>query len=185
MSYFVSTCFDQKSWNLNWIRQAKSEGLKGFIIGDDLSHDLIKKSNDLGFDVIPIERDKHFTLAKFLKKDQFCLFTKSDIMPVSGLSVDSDFSCNRKQLNLLDYLYCIKNLQKRADSFKIIQEKIQNAEGVFSSELILGSWKFWNGFSSFQNYMYDKDIFDLTIINEDLILNLYLALSESITKEDL
>src|SRR4051812_30633557 len=100
--YIATTYLDTKNWTagLNWMRQAKSTGFSGFILGYDLSINMVAKAKELGFRVIPVaikfgdERDLYYTLSETIKKGQRCLLTHCDVIPKKSGGL-FDIICNK------------------------------------------------------------------------------------------
>ena len=92
MSYIAATYLDKDSWpkfGINWMRKAKSVGLTGFVIGEELPEESHQKTKDLGFEIVPLEkkfgddRDRYHALVGALKGRR-CLFTRPEIDPRGG-----------------------------------------------------------------------------------------------------
>ena len=190
----IATYFDKESWTkkgVDWLRKAKSIGLKGFIIGDNLPVEAEAKAKSLGFDLVNIivkfndERDIYCTIAETLEKGERCLFMNSDLSPRGGISEEKDVNCSLdSSLNLRDIVSSIRNLKQRAKSVKLIEEKVENVfNGLLSTKFILGTWDFWNGFAAFHNYLQEQSYLDRRTACDELSFNLYIALTDSITTE--
>lgn len=194
MSYTVSTYFDNDSWQksgVNWLRKAKSAGLNGFIIGKELPVEAEKKAKDLGFRIVPIskkfgdDRDLYHAILGFAQKDQRCLFVQNFLPVKSDLPELTDVVCDLDvKFAASDIVTPIKTLQDRAKTINVIRDKIERIhKGILSPNLILGSWNFWNGFLAFQNYLHDKNYLDGRAMYHELVFNLYISLTESLTLE--
>jgi hypothetical protein len=193
MSYIAATYLDSSTWaaGINWMRKAKSAGLTGFILGNYLPEEATAKAKELGFKLIPIinkfgdGRDLHYTLAENIKKGQRCLFTYPDVAPKGGLSEARDATCSReKVLDSLEIATSVANLQNRANTVKLLREKVEGVyKGLLSPRYVLGTWDFWNGFAAFQNYLHEKKYLDHRHAYNELVLNLYVALAGSVSLE--
>lgn len=187
MKYIAVTHFDKETWakyGLNWLRKAKSEGLKGYILGTDLPEEAPAKANELGFTAVPVVGptgaylDRYHTLASVLKEGQRCLLTWPTVLPKGGLSDARDVLCGtEKKLNVVEIVAPVKNLYNRAKVVRDIRDKIITTHhSLLSPRCVLGTWDFWNEFLGFQSYLYERDYVDLRLpYNEELLLNLYLA----------
>lgn len=195
MSYIVATYMNVDTWNktgVNWMRIAKSSGLTGFIVGDNLPVEATAKAKELGFKIIPIivkfgdDRDRYRTLAEEIEKGQRCLFVDHKISPEGGLSEAREITCRRDTtLDLLEMVSPIRNLHDRAKSVELIRDKIINVhQGLLSITSVLGTWDFWNSLSAFHDYLQDRNYLDRrTATYDQLVFNLYVGLAESISLE--
>lgn len=194
MSYVVATYMTIDIWNktgVDWMRKAKSAKLTGFIIGDGLPNEAYLKAKELGFKVVPIivkfedERDQYRTIAEQVDKGQRCLFVRHDIVPKGDLPETKEIICKLdKSFDLLELVSLIRNLQDRAKSVELIQEKIINVyQGLLSIKSVLGTWDFWNGLSGFQDYLQERNYLDRRSGYDELVFNLYVSLTNSISLE--
>jgi hypothetical protein len=194
MSYVVATYMDIDIWNktgVNWLRKAKSAGLTGFIVGDNLPTDAEVKAKELGFKLVPVvskfgdERDQCLTVAETIQKGQRCLFVNYNITPKRGISEAREITCNRDEsIDLLEMVSLIKNLHDRAKAVVLIREKIIDVhKGLLSTSSVLGTWDFWNSLSAFHDYLQEKNYLDRRASYTELAFNLYVALAESISLE--
>jgi hypothetical protein len=193
MSYVVATSFNLESWDkygLNWLRQAKSCSLNGYIIGVDISEQAIKKIQELEFVYLPMEEkhrvrgDVFTTLAKNLPREKRCLWTNPYILPKPNIETKADLLCGTEDVSAESLTVSVYNLYDRAAMIESLNEKIKSEHKAFlSSEYMLGTYDFWNGFSSCQNYLYDKEYLDTTIFADDLILNFFVAFANSLSVE--
>lgn len=193
MSYTAATWFDKDSWEkqgLNWVRKAKSAGVSGFIIGSDLPQEAHAKAKELGFTVVPLitkygdERDKFHTVLENLKGGQRCLLTRPDATVKGGLPETKDLICNRaKASDPFGIVSPIRNLNDRAKALKLLRDAVEKVYGAtLSSKSVLGTRDFWAGYTGFLNYLYEKNYLDRHA-NEELTLNLYVALAGSVSLE--
>ena len=189
MSYIAVTHLNKDTWakGINWMRKAKSVGLTGFVIGSELPEEAEAKTKELGFRVVPAVTGQslHSVLADNIKKGQRCLFSTCESSPKGGLSEARDATCNReKSLEAMEIVSPIRNLQNRAKSVWLLRDKIEKVhKGLLSSQQVLGTWDFWCGLAAFQNYLYQKNYLDRGTADSTLILNLYVALAESVSLE--
>lgn len=194
MSYVVATYMNVDIWNktgVNWLRKAKSAGLTGFIVGDNLPTDAEVKAKELGFKVVPVvskfgdERDQCLTVAETIQKGQRCLFVNYNITPKGGISEAREITCNRDEsIDLLEMVSLIRNLHDRAKAVVLIREKIIDVhKGLLSTSSVLGTWDFWNSLSAFHDYLQEKNYLDRRASYNELAFNLYVALAESISLE--
>jgi hypothetical protein len=184
MSYIVATYMDIDAWNktgVNWLRKAKSAGLTGFVIGNNLPSEAVAKAKELGFEIYPIvnERDKFQVIVENIQKDQRCLLVNSDVTPKADLPETKEVTCYKDEsLDLFDILIPVKNLQDRSKSYSLLLNEIINVhEGLLSCNCILGTWEFWNSFNSFHNYLQERNSIDKQSSYGDLALNLHIALN--------
>lgn len=193
MSYILSTYMNVDTWNksgVDWMRKSKSSGFKGFIVGDNLPLEADLKAKELGFKLVPVvvefgdKRDQYKTVANEIKKDERCLFIDFDVIPKNNLPETKDLVCNTDDsIDLFQVIFSIRNLQDRAKSVELIQQKIiENYKFMLSAKSILGTWDFWNGFIVFQNYLQEKRYLDARG-SYDLMLNLYVSLKDSVSIE--
>lgn len=186
----VATYFDDQSWDVNWLRKAKSASLTGFVIGKNLSEEAVLKIQELGFQSVSLISkynnilDRHYTLVANLQKGQNCLFVDPSVQLIEK-EVESDVACCiDEKLNLLEVSMPVSNLQRRAEAFNLIREKIQNKHnGLFSPKCIYGTFEFWNQFLGFQNYLISQNYIDRYDTCQELFLNLYLATNKNISWE--
>jgi hypothetical protein len=182
------------TWNksgIDWMRKSKSAGFNGFIITDNFPLEADLKAKELGFKLVPIvaefgdKRDQYKTVAKQIKKGDRCLFVDFDVIPKNNLSETKDLVCSTDDsLDLFEVIFSIRNLQDRAKAVELIQEKIiKTHKFMLSAKSILGTWDFWNGFSGFQNYLKDKTYLDPRGSYDDLMLNIYVSLKDSVSIE--
>lgn len=188
--YYVATQFDKDSWSktgVNWLRKAKSAGLTGFIAGSDLPEEAYAKTKELGFYILPTtsiedDRESHEIIATTIQKGQQFLFSNSDVFPSNEI-LSQDLVCSLDEsLDLFSMITVIKNLHDRANIVRLIKDKIINVHGgLISNRFILGSWYFWNEFSAFQKYLHGRNYIDSKAKCSELIFNMYVALSQSIS----
>jgi hypothetical protein len=186
----VATFFDEKSWDTNWLRKAKSVNLSGFIIGKDLPEEAELKIKELGFQLIPLISkynnilDRHYVLAQNLAKGQSCLFVDPSV-ELFEKEYKTDVACQvDDKMDLLQIVMPVANLHKRAEAFNLIRDKIQNKyNALLSPKCIFGTYDFWNGFFGFQSYMVSKNYIDRHDTCQEFFLNLYLATIDNVSLE--
>ena len=191
MSYIVATGFNQSTWEkygLNWIRFANSESLKAVIVGDELTGAAVDKIHELGFVHLPVQpkfnikSNFYYTLLQKLEKNQRCLWTIPSILPKSEIQTDVDLVCGVSDF-AAEYLTSgVVNLYDRAAMIQSLNEKIWQKHGGFlSSEYILGTFDFWNGFVGCQTYLHERQYLDSNATSDDLIINFFVAFTNSIS----
>lgn len=176
MTYSVAAQFNQSTWDKfgsNWLRKAKAEKLKGFVIGD-LTGEAKSKISDLGFELLPKSN---------LTCLDRCLLTKFNVSPKSDLSEEFDALCPiDSAMEVVDLVWPVSNLQNRAKVAQFLQQKIKDVYGgFFSSKYILGSQKFWTNFLEVEAFIQQMDYID-KVVCDDLMLNLYFAFFNSSMK---
>lgn len=193
MSYVASTFFDADTWNkfgLNWVRSAKSASLDCLIIGDELPEEAISKINELKFRHVPIIKkfknkcNIEYTLIQNLDKNTRCLWTKPEILPKSGIVTNSDLVCGYTNLVVQDLASAVINLYDRAAMIESLNEQIQKVHGRFlSSDFMLGTYDFWNGFFGCKAYLFGKKYLENNGQIDDLVLNFFVAFANSLSLE--
>lgn len=185
MSYSVATHFDQSSWDkygANWLRKAKSERLKGFVIGHNLNDETQTKISDAGFGCHP--KRASFQLAD-LCGDR-CLLTRFDSLPKGGLPEGNEVvGFIDPNMDVIDLVWSMSNLHNRAKAARFLQERIKTVhDGFFSTRYILGSKKFWADLAAFEGFISQQrqaqnSYLEGIAMRDELVLNLYLAFFNS------
>lgn len=193
MKYVVATAFDSESWDshgLNWIRHAKSESLNALILGKNLKKSSVDKISELGFTHIPViekynnNADVFYTLVRNLEKDQQCMWIKPSLLPVQGIESKSDLTCGISQVEVQFMTTGVVNLYDRAAMVQSLNESIKKKyNGFLSSEYILGTYDFWNGYAGCQTYLHEKQYLDSSPISDDLVLNFFMAFANLLSCE--
>jgi len=187
MTYSVATHFNQLNWEkygLNWLRKAKSEGLKGFIVGRSLTNEAQKKISSLGFEYIQNHLGLNFQLADLC--GEHCLLTRCDVLPNVSLLEGKNVVCSVDQnINEIDLVWSLSNLNHRAKTILIIRDRIKDVYGgFFSARYILGSQKFWTNISEFEVFIHSQNGYlGGDVMRDELVLNLYFAFFKSIGVE--
>jgi hypothetical protein len=173
MTYSVATRFNQQTWDkfgLNWLRKAKLEKMRGFILGD-LSEEAKLKISDFGFSCFP-DNSKIGEICQ-----ERCLFVQYD-MPIPKDVSFGDVACSIEKTSALEVVWPIRSLINRAKAANLVQNRIEKVyNGTLSSKYILGSSEFWRSFSGFQDYLLQQDYADY--LNYDFLLNLHLSFFKS------
>lgn len=193
MNYFAATSFDKNTWGkygLNWLRTARSNSMKGFIVGEDLTEDAVNKISELGFTHLPVNKkyncrcDIQYTFLKSLPTDAYCLWTENNILPKNNLETKMDICCDVSKYTAYEITAPVVNLHDRAAMIHSLEDMIQKHHGaMLSSAYLLGSYNFWNGYVGCQTYLYQKEYLDINVPAEDLILNFFMAFANSISLE--
>lgn len=193
MSYFVATSFDSDSWEshgLNWVRHAKSESLKAYVIGNNLKQAAIDKIAELGFTHLPliekykIRGDAFYTLLQKLEKNQYCMWTNHLLLPIKGFECKADLVCATTQIDANFLTTGVVNLYDRAAMIQSLNESIfKKYNGYLSSEYILGTYDFWNGYVGCQTYLHERQYLDLSPTSDDLVLNFFMAFANPLSCE--
>jgi hypothetical protein len=193
MSYSVATYFDQESWaknGLNWLRNATSVNLSGYVVGKDLNQQSIDKITELDFVHLPVinkfkkDNNVFFTLLQILQKNQRCLWVQNDIVPKSELKGDTDLICGSSQLELSSLVLPVVNLYDRAAMIESLRESIQKKHGkLLSSKYMLGTYDFWNGFVGCRAYLLEKEYLQQHDNSDDLVLNFFIVFTNSTSIE--
>lgn len=191
MSYIVATGFDQNAWDkygLNWVRHAKSESLEAIIVGDGLSSPALDKINELGFQYLNVKSgfnikcNFYYTLLQKLQQGQRCLWTIPAILPRAQIETSVDLVCGISDFGAEYLTSSVVNLYDRAAMIQSLNESIRQKHGGFlSSEYILGTYDFWNGFVGCQTYLHERQYIDANQTSDDLILNFFVAFANSIS----
>lgn len=193
MSYSVATYFDQESWaksGLNWLRNATSANLSGYVVGKDLNQQSIDKITELEFVHLPVinkfkkDNNVFFTLLQILQKNQRCLWVQNNILPRSEIKVDTDLICGSSELELSSLVLPVVNLYDRAAIIESLHESIQKKHGkLLSSKYMLGTYDFWNGFVGCRAYLLEKEYLQQHDNSDDLVLNFFIAFTNSTSVE--
>ena len=197
MSYIVSTFFNEDSWNkfgLNWVRNAKSASLDALIIGKDLPEEAITKIAELNFRYIPVlnkfktDCNVDYTLVQNLEKNQRCLWTQPEILPKAGIysintssdDGESDLICGLSSFNVQDLTQSVVNLYDRAAMIESLKQKIEHVHGKYlSSDYMLGTYDFWNGFFGCKAYLFERGYLQGSVKINDLVLNFFVSFANS------
>lgn len=187
MSYFITTYIDENSWSkfgVDWFRKIKYENMDGFVIGKNLPEEGVRKFNELGFNVFESDdsygdlRDVPKSITKNLPRGERYLFSKFNIYPIKNLIETKDVVCGSKEYDLADLVSSIRNLEFRAEAFKLLANK-----KLLCSDYVLGTWDFWDAFYVFQKNLYDNKFVELRDNSNDLMINLFFVLTASFTLE--
>jgi hypothetical protein len=158
----------------NWIRQAKSENLSGFIVSNIQS-----EMPNLGFDLISLndnytDFDIFYNMIPKLNKKS-CLFLKTEDLPIIPES-NADCICGSLDVSLDDLVFPVENLFKRADAIKSIQTNIIEKYGtLLSGNYVYGTYDFWKTYTGFQSLLIENKYLDRIHNYHDLMLNLFIA----------
>ena len=145
----IVTYFDTSTWDklgVNWLRQAKSAKLEGFVLGKDLSVEATNKVKELGFRHIPYVHiaDKYQALVSNINSGKI-LFINPEVFPKENIfGYDKDVICEKTQVSIGELVSPICSLRDRAKTIKIFRK---NADRLVSARFVLGTWEFWVGFS--------------------------------------
>jgi hypothetical protein len=165
MKHLVATEFDPITWpkyGTNWLRTAKSLGLRGFVFGD-LSAEANDKIHELGFKLLSTD-DKWTALAKAMEPKDSCLYTHCQVLPRLCDSVDA----HTTDMSLLELVSSIHNLHDRAIVYECLKGK-----PIMSAEWVFGSWEFWTTLAGFQSYVYGREWLNQQRRHDELVLTLY------------
>ena len=193
MKYKVATCFSDESWKAHgpsWLRNAKSAGLPGYVVGLDLPEDASRTVTEMGLQFIampaqPKMRSEIFeSFASKLDKGDFCLWTRPTSKPVSSLKTGFDVRVGTSNSSVEELCQPVINLYDRVAMMASIEDRIVQTYGkVLSTEYILGSRDFWIGFAGCHLYLGSKDYIDQFLPCEDLVLNFFIAFANSFSVE--
>lgn len=187
MSYIVAKNIDNDKWDdvINWMRNWKSLGIKGILISNDLSK--VSKASELGFEiVVPNKehsdiRDDYLAIVSKLDKKTRCLYV-NDFIIRSSLPEDVDVTCSSStEKDIYNFISPIRSLTDRVKAYDQLETILNKYSHFFSlNPFILGTWEFWNEFSSLGNYVSDRNYFDK--YSNDLFFNLYISLTSNTIK---
>jgi hypothetical protein len=189
MDYKVVTYLNPESWTkngLSWLRMAKSLGLKGHVVGNDLSEEAVDKIRQMGFEHIPLigpqrKVEVFDAFVNHIKPSERVLWCHSDIppRPVDG---GADVICGSNQSSVYDLTECVLNLYDRAAMVDSLEERIfKKYNTLLSTRWIEGSSDFWYGYVGCQRYMESRNYFEPHAVAEDLVLNFFLAFANKLT----
>lgn len=184
------TYFNEETWKnlgVNWLRQAKSAGYKGYVIAQNLANEAISKINELGFDAYDLceetntEFDVYSTFIKYIKPEESYLFTLPHVFPQKmDLEEKVDCVCGLTEKTILEIVTTIINLQDRANAYPML-ENVKNDHGkLLSADFILGNYDFWTSYKAFQSYIVKKKYLERKSGYDDFMLNFFVANIKSI-----
>lgn len=189
MEYKVATYLNPETWTkhgLNWVRTAKSLGLKGDIVGTDLPQEAVDKIRQLGFDYIPLVGSQRKVevfdaFAVRIKPNERVLWCHPDIPP-SRMDGEADVICGGGISDVFVLTECVLNLYDRAAMIDSLEDRIlKKYNTLLSSRYILGTSDFWNGYVGCQRYMESRHYFEPNATTEDLVLNFFVAFANTLT----
>jgi hypothetical protein len=192
MEYKVATFFNQDSWSkngANWLRQAKSQSLEGFVVGIGLGDGAKAKIAELGFEHIDSDpkgprSDLFKAFVPKLNKGEKCLWMRPETRPTARLKSSDDVVCGISDISLHDLVKPVLNLYDRVAIMESIKDRmVKKYDGCLSASFILGSREFWVGFLGCQLYLCSKSYLDDRSTFEDLVLNFFLAFENSFSVE--
>ena len=193
MKYSVSTMFDRETWQVygeNWLRQARSLSLDGYVVDAGLDDDAVAKVKGMGFMCLPAQTgspDRSNIFEPFVKAmspGETCLWVQPYVKPISGLSTGADLMCETSHINVDSLASIVINLYDRAAMTHSLEEKIRAVHGAYlSTRYILGSHDFWVGFLGCQNYLSKRQYLVQAWPAEDLVLNFFVAFANSFSVE--
>ena len=103
-------------------------------------------------------------------------------MPRADIEANVDLVCGISDFGAEYLTSSVVNLYDRAAMIQSLNESIRQKHGGFlSSEYILGTHDFWNGFVGCQTYLHERQYIDANPTSDDLILNFFVAFANSIS----